>query len=248
MMSIVKKMDNKTLKEIYLSEMIKTIPHYQYRFHTIEKYKEFKGLACLYMREIGKKTIREYIQENLYQPRIAIIISSLEEYLRESIKLINSLKIYFPIREDIILMDEINDIPIIVGASADPQIARDTTYPIEYYITNYPHEEEILTEELGEYFFNKFMDKKDIFERKYQRITDNELIDMKEKYNEYISYRIGQPIKQIKQEFEKKDINNYILSTIFLSILTNLPTQTKELEEYICRYKKTILSLPNERK
>lgn len=240
-------MDKQTQTEIYISERIKTIPLYQYRFQPIETFRESNTFTTCYKRDIGNKTIREYILENSEQLRIVNIINSLEEYLRESIKRMTSLKIYFPIQEDTILMDEINDVPIITTQPNNKDTS--ATYPIEYYMIQYPHEEEMLTEELGEVFFNQFIEEKEIFERKYQRITDNELIEMKEKYNQYISQRIGQPMKQIKQEIIKtqRSLNDYLVSVIFLSVLTDLPIQTEELEECISRHKKIILTLPIER-
>jgi len=254
------KLDENTKTEILKSEKIKTIENYQYRYAPIEKIKtarlsNAKSIVTCYTRNIGKKTLEEYIKENMESKRIIEIINSLEEYLRESIKKMNSLGIYhLNIGQSSIIIDEINDIPIITYNKSQPE---SIVYPIEYYIINYP-QHEIMTKEISEEIFDNFIGKssredglKEIFD-KYktapmgQKISDNELIEMKERYNKYITKYMGKRMDTIKKSIEKKTWDHYLLSVVFYSILTDIENMPK-LNEIIEKHKKIILTNPYER-
>jgi hypothetical protein len=249
MISLIKKKDIATQKYIFTSEKIKKIENYSYRYLPIEHYKEMTPhtVAC-YVRNIGKKTLEEYIQERSEHKRLKESIHSLTLYLQKSIQTMNDKEIYhFNLTNQSIVLDETNDVPIVRWLH--PPETTTMTFPIEYYIYHDERTDEIMTNEIANEIFNTFTaNDKEVFDRKYQRITDHETQQMRERYNQYMVQFIGKTTRDIKTKLEpfKKTWDTYLLSVVFFVILTDLDEAT--LKEYINYHKRIILSLPDERK
>jgi hypothetical protein len=257
MISKVKRLDNDTKQMIYKSEIIRKIENYPYRFSPIESYKEMKmkniesktNIITCYFRNIQKTTLGDYITEKIENKRIIEILNSIQDYLRESIQQLNQVNLFLNITEQIIVMDEINDVPIII---LDTPTTPPNNQPIEYYILNYENENQPMTTELGEELFQRFITAQgELFEPKYQKITNTEFIEFKERYGHYIRQLSGQSIKKIKTSIKPavKTWGDYYISVIFISIMTDLDDLflTPELLEFINKHKRIVLGLPNER-
>jgi hypothetical protein len=265
MFNKIKKMDANVIKEIEISEKIRHIPNYQYRFLPIEKFTEITvkdmtnhqitktDLITVYLRDVGNVTIRQYFERvslNANKKTYEALVS-FEQYLRETISIMNLYNIrHLNIDSNSILMDEINNVPLI--QFSDNTEKKNLTYPIDYYILNsqatkdsVERKNEIITENVAEEIFDEFWRNKIIFERKI--ISDTEFIELKEQYNIYIREFIGTPIKTLKRKLNghKKHWDDYLLSVMILEIIAMFDDDTPNalLNELKRKQKQRILTL-----
>jgi len=261
MISKIKKRDNNWEKEIEISEKLKKIRNYFYRFSPIEKWSEVTlgnstitnkngrektNIVCCQSRKPGK-TIEEYIEDIGPTERKEEVIQSFEKYLRESIKLWNKIAptLYLNLEPNNIRIDPINHVPIITEFISLKQ----THYPIEYYMMTSRDEflftaGQLFTRENAEDAFSQYYKQND----PYKIITPNEWIKMKEEYNRYIIPFIGKEMREVKEMFKEEMTtwNDYTLSIVFLLIVRET-INTINFSPFIEIQKKIILSIPSER-
>jgi hypothetical protein len=272
MISKIRKRDNNWEKEIEISEKIKKIRNYSYRFSPIEKWSEVTlgnsindrttnkngrektNIVCCQSRKPGK-TIEEYIEDIGPTERTEEVIQSFEQYLRESVKLWNKIAptLYLNLEPNNIRIDPINHVPIITEFISPKQ----THYPIEYYIMTYTDQlftaGEVFTK--GQLFTRE--NAEDAFSQYYkntpnQIITADEWIKMKEEYNRYIIPFIGKETREIKEMLKEEMTtwNYYTLSMVFLIIIRDTihPINfSPSMKLFVEKQKKIIIQIPNER-
>jgi hypothetical protein len=266
---ILRKRGEKLEKEIEIGEKIRQIPNYQYRYAPIERCSDIQidlnkgkiqkntNMIVCEIRKIGKQTLEDYIEEILIsedtkeeeETQVQEIMSSLEEYLRESIIQMNSYHIWhLKINPYTIIIDKDSLVPIITdfsNASTTPYKkinTLDTTYyPIDYcLLTNTTAE--LLTGETSEIIFDNYWRNNLLFKKNNEIFTDNELIEFKEYYRRQIKPWIGKDIRKIQEKIKSEICtwDDYALSATFLVILRGTCLrQNLSLKEVL---KKTILS------
>jgi hypothetical protein len=235
--SCIKRIGPKTTKLLEQSEKIRNIPNYQNRYLVIESFhdllvgdngKKPTNMIVCYMRHIHGVTIEEYVGDNVENPRIADIIVSFEEYLRESLRKIHSIHIW---HHGNIFVDETQDVPILGGFLEDDDDGDGDGGIGSIVLSDKWTDDEIFTTEIMDNIFERYYKNNSLFDKKNQKISDDDIVDFKERYYLLMSPFVGGPVSRVRGLFSRDAIDHYMLSVVFLELVEDVhfPAKTWEL-------------------
>jgi hypothetical protein len=220
-MSKVKKMTDELKEEIEISDKIRHIPNYPYRFHIIESYQPVKTtnqsteFYVIYYRSI-EHHIPVMEQED---------IEVMEDHIRESIKILRTLNIrsiHSWIRPNNIIMDSINELPIISFMKSTIPL------PLPYQITTY-NDDIIMDYMFFDIQFTEWIDQlPDEF------ITVDEMVDYRKRFFDSIEPKIGGRLSTIRKQWMKEWKEERLIEwnlSYSLLVLTNETIRTNEWRE-----------------
>ena len=229
-----------------------------------EKYQSNK------IRYIGSKTLEDYIRTNIWNKELLI-----KEIANSHIYILNSVKklvangiIHYDLKENNILYDKKNKVPIIIDFGLSFKITENNNWKEIFYVYG-SYEiwniEEILLSYIFQEIHTKDLNKEitiEIIEKVIEeyiegerstyklKIIENEKEKMKQKLKEYFKQFKGKLWNEITttllEEQNWKSWDNYSLSVVYLTIIDyyNIKISAK----YISVLKENILALPGQRK